>query len=184
MALSDQDERLLALLASDPAARRELVKHGSRLMPDHPVVRQEASTESAFDSKVKPLQDKIEELEKELRNKDNRDLLSARRSEVTGPPFYFNEAQVQELEDRMRKDGDGNLYGSYAAAARYYQYQDQPTHPSGGPAAITPFGRRTPAEENWRKMIKDPTSRLWKDRKNLMREQWKAGSEELSRRAK
>jgi hypothetical protein len=184
MPLNEQDARLLELLASDPAARRELVKHGARLMPDHPVVRQEASTSTAFDDKVKPLQEKIEELEKELKNKDGRDLLHARRSEVTGAPFYFNEAQVKELEERMMKDGDGNLYGSYAAAARYYQYQDQPTHPAGGPTGITPFGRRTKEEENWRSMIKDPKSRLWKDRKNLMREQWEAGSAELSKRTR
>src|SRR5580692_11351666 len=184
MPLNDQDARLMELLASDPAARRELVKHGARLMPDHPVVRQEASHESAFDDKVKPLKEEIEELKKELTQKTNRDLLAARRSEVTGPPFYFNEAQIQELEERMRKDGDGNLYGSYAAAARYYQYQDQPTHPSSAPTGINPFGRRPGAKEDWRKMIKDPKSRLWKDRKNLLREQWEAGSQELSKRAR
>jgi hypothetical protein len=33
-------------------------------------------------------------------------------------------------------------------------------------------------------MIKDPKSRLWKDRKNLLREQWEAGSQELSKRAR
>ena len=184
MALSEQDEKLMALLASDPAARRELVKHGARLMPDHPVVRQEASHESAFEDKVKPLKEEIEELKKELTKKTNSDLLAARRGEVTGPPFYFTDAQIQELEERMRKDGDGNLYGSYAAAARYYQYQDQPTHPASAPTGITPFGRRTQAEEDWRKMIKDPKSRLWKDRKNLMREQWEAGSADLNKRAR
>jgi hypothetical protein len=182
MPLNDQDARLMELLASDPAARRELVKHGARLMPDHPVVRQEASTTGALEDKLKPLQDKIEDLEKKLQEKLGRDMWEARRDEVRKAPFFFNQEQILELEDRMRKDG--TVYGSFADAARYYQYQDQPTHPSGAPTGITPFGRRTKEEENWRSMIKDPKSRLWKDRKNLMREQWKAGSEELSRRAK
>jgi hypothetical protein len=182
MALSEQDEKLMSLLASDPAARRELVKHGARLMPDHPVVRQEATTESAFDDKVKPLKEKIEELEKQLHEKTSRDMWEARRESVRKAPFYFTDEQILELEERMRKDG--TLYKDYVAAARYYQFEDQPTHPSSAPTGITPFGRRTKGEEDWRKMIKDPKSRLWKDRKNLMREQWEAGSAELNRRTR
>ena len=182
MALNENDERLLQALAADPVARRALVEHGARVMPDHPIVRQEASNASAFDDRVKPLQDKITELEKRLSEKTNLDELDRRRASVRSAPFYFNDEQIKELEERMVKDR--NLYGDYTEAARYYQYQDMPTHPSSAPAGITPFGRRTKPEENWRSMIKDPKSRLWKDRKNLMREQWEEGSRELSRRAR
>jgi len=180
MALNEQDEKLLSLLASDPDARRELVRHGARLMPDHPVVKQEAATVSQFEQQVKPLKDEIEDLKKELAAKTGRDMWEARREELRRAPFHFNEEQILEFEDRLRKDG--NQYKSYTEAARYYQLQDQPTHPHTPPGGMTPFGRRTKEEENWRSMIKDPKSRLWKDRKNLMREQWEEGSRDLSRR--
>jgi hypothetical protein len=180
MALNEQDERLLSLLASDPDARRELVRHGARLMPDHPVVKQEAATSSSFEERVKPLQAEIEELKKELTAKTGRDMWEARRDEVRRAPFFLNDEQILELEDRMRKDG--NQYKSYPEALKYYQYMDQPTHPHSAPGGITPFGRKTKEEQNWRSMIKDPKSRLWKDRKNFMREQWEEGSRDLSNR--
>ena len=179
MALNEQDEKLLSLLASDPDARRELVRHGARLMPDHPVVKQEAANSSQLDDRVKPLKEEIEELKKKLLEKTNTDMIQDRRSSVKGPPFFFTDEQVRELEERMTKDH--NLYGSYAEAARYYQFQDQPTHPHSPPGGMTPFGRKTKEEQNWRDMIKDPKSRLWKDRKNFMREQWEEGSRNLSR---
>jgi hypothetical protein len=179
MALNEQDEKLLSLLASDPAARRELVRHGARLMPDHPVVRQEAASSTDFDDRVKPLKDEIEELKKELTAKTGRDMWESRRDEVRRAPFYLNDEQILELEDRMRKDG--NQYKSYPEALKYYQYMDQPTF-NPGPGGMTPFGRKTKEEQNWRSMIKDPKSRLWKDRKNFMREQWEAGSRDLSNR--
>lgn len=179
MALNEQDERLLSLLASDPDARRELIRHGARLMPDHPVVKQDAANNSIFESQVKPLKDEIEELKKELTAKTGRDMWESRREEVRRSPFYLNDEQILELEDRMRKDG--NQYKSYPEALRYYQFQDQPTHPTAAPGGMTPFGRKTKEEQNWRSMIKDPKSRLWKDRKNFMREQWEEGSRNLSR---
>jgi hypothetical protein len=184
MALSEQDERLLSLIASDPEARRELVKHGARLMPDHPVVRQEAGVEKQFETHVKPLQDEIEDLKKKLLAKTNTDEIQSRRASVKGPPFFFNDEQIAELEARMVKDQ--NMYGSYVEAARYYQYQDMPTHPTSVPTGVTPFGRRTKAEDDWRQRVKDPKNDIWdkNKRKTLMREQWRQGSEELNRRSR
>jgi hypothetical protein len=177
---AEDDLQLLSLLASDPDARRELVRHGARLMPNHPVVKQEAAIGNQFESTVKPLKDEIEELKKELTAKTGRDMWESRRDEVRRAPFYLNDEQILELEDRMRKDG--NQYKSYPEALKYYQYMDQPTHPSSAPGGMTPFGRKTKEEQNWRSMIKDPKSRLWKDRKNFMREQWEEGSRDLSNR--
>lgn len=184
MPLNEQDERLLALLANDPAARRELVKHGARLMPDHPVVRQEASAESRFEDIAKPLKEEIETLKKKLLEKTNTDEIQSRRASVKGPPFFFTDEQVAELEARMVKDQ--NMYGSYVEAARYYQYQDMPTHPTSVPGGVTPFGRRTTAENNWRNRIKNPKDDIWdkNKRKEIMRKEWEEGSRELNNRAR
>jgi hypothetical protein len=182
MPLTEQDARLLELLASDPTARRELVKHGARLMPDHPVVRAEASTETRLEDNLKPLKEEIADLKKKLLEKTNTDDLQSRRASVKGPPFHFSDEQVAELEARMVKDN--NMYGSYVEAAKYYQYQDQPTHPTSLPGGITPFGRRTKAEDNWRNRIKNPKDDIWNKnkRKEILRKEWEEGSRELSNR--
>ena len=180
MATEDDDRNFLALLAADPDARQALVRHGERLKSTHPAVRQAAAEMTQLEQQVKPLKEEIEELRKQLQEKTGRDMWESRREEVRKAPFFLNDEQILELEDRMRKDG--NQYKSYPEALRYYQFQDQPTHPHTPPGGMTPFGRKTREEQNWRDMIKDPKSRLWKDRKNFMREQWEEGSRDLSRR--
>ena len=63
------------------------------------------------------------------------------------------------------------MYGSYAEAARYYQYQDAPNHPTGAPM----FSRHAPAEDDWRGMIKDPKSGIFdkRKRKEILDKKWK-----------
>lgn len=176
--MTEADEQLFNLLSSDPVARRDLLKHAKRIKPELSIPEIDAASEieTRINDSIEPYKKELAEVKEQLGKKLSTDMLEQRRDSVRGAPFYLSDAQITELEERMHKDG--NLYGSYPEALRYYQYQDSPVHPSGSPG-ISPFGRKASGGEDWRKMVKDPKSRLWKDRKNLMRENWQEASKEL-----
>jgi hypothetical protein len=175
MALPENDERLFNLLANDPAARNAMLSHAKRLNPSLsiPEIDAAAAVEEKINSALKPWQERVDELQKKLDEKFNKDTLESRRAEVKGAPFFFNDEQIHELEERMMKDR--NMYGNYAEAARYYQYQDMPNHPTGAP--LSPFSRRTPGSEDWRSMVRDPKNPIFdkRKRKDILSKKWDEG---------
>jgi hypothetical protein len=169
--IPDAEARIYNLLAQDPQARRDLLAHYKRLNPQAsvPEIDAAAAVEEKINSALKPWQERVEDLQKKLDEKSKTDMIESRRAEVRGAPFYFNDDQVKELEERMIKDR--NMYGSYAEAARYYQYQDAPNHPTGSPI----FSQRNPQENDWRALIKDPKSGIFdkRKRKEILDKKWK-----------
>ena len=99
-------------------------------------------------------------------------------------PFNYNDDQIKALEDRMNKDEDKNLYGSYAAAARYYQSKDQPLLPQGG--SQLGYGGRPISEAKWKEEIQDPKSPYRnsnrRERQKSAREAWAKARAEFRNR--
>jgi len=175
--MEPQDVELFQLLAADPQARRDMEAHGLRLGSKHPALAQTSALKEEINGAVKPFQEKIAELEKALKEKTSADLLEARRASVKKAPFHFTDEQVTELEGRMMKDG--NMYSSYEEAARYYQYQDSPQHPTS--TGFSPFSRRAPQSEDWRSMMSDP--KFVKDKKarhKILKDKWDEASKGLA----
>ncbi len=171
--IPDAEARIFNILSRDPQARRDLLAHYKRLDPQAsvPEIDAAAEVEEKITSALKPWQERVEELQKKLDDKSKTDMIESRRGEVRGAPFYFSDAQITDLEERMIKDR--NMYGSYAEAARYYQYQDAPNHPTGAP--LNPFSRHVDGEDEWRAMIKDPKSGIFdkRKRKEILDKKWK-----------
>ncbi len=172
--INDADAYLFNLLKNDPSARGDLLKHAKRIDPKLSIPEVDAANavEEKISSALKPHLLEIEELKKKLGEKTREDIIASRRDEVRKSPFYFNDEQIAELEKRMCEDQ--NQYGSYTAAARYYQYQDMPNHPTGGPA-LHPFQRHAPEEDDWRSMTKDPKSGIFdrRKRKEILGKKWR-----------
>lgn len=184
MELSEVDAQLWQTLVSDPEARQKLLREAKRINPKLPIpeVDAEERISARVSTEVESYKKEVEELKSQLQKKMSGDIVNDRRNSVKKAPYFLTDEQVAELEGRMIKDG--NQYGSYEEALKYYQFQDSPTHPTGRPIS-SPFTNKAAGQEDWRKMIHDPKSPLFdkRKRKEMNQKIWRETSEELSRQA-
>jgi hypothetical protein len=160
--------------------QRHLVRIDPTLKSQLPDVRQE---EAILDV-VKPLEDKIEKLTAALAEKKTVDFHEQEAEKLRR--LGWKKDQIEELRERMKNDPDNNLYGSYLAAARYYQGMDQPLLPSGHGNQRTMTGRiKEQGAEPWRDEVSDPKSALRGNRRearNHAAKEWNKAKAEFRNR--
>jgi hypothetical protein len=168
MPLSDFQERAFNLLIQDPVAGKELQKHLHRIDPKIPLSNlPDVKFETQVSDVVKPLEEKIDKLTRQLEEKRTVDVRESEWSKLKR--LGWKDEQITELEERMSKDPDNNLYGSYLAAAKYYQGMDQPLLPNSAGARRGISGRRISDKDSWREQMEDPKSPLRSGNRNERR---------------
>src|SRR5580704_15182661 len=164
MAVNQFQERALGLILKDPKASKILQQELHRIDPTIPLQDlPDVAFEERLSEHMSPLQEEMKKLREELAAKKQTDYheMEAEKLRKLG----WTEAQITELRERMLKDPDNNLYGSYLAAARYYQGMDQPLLPSGQRNRDM-NGRFKGAGDKWREDFKDKESPLRKGRQS------------------
>jgi hypothetical protein len=158
MPVTPFQEKALNLLLADPAASKEMQRHLSRIDPSLKPQLPDVQMEERVMEAVRPLEEKIDKLTAQLAEKKTVDFHEQEADKLR--KLGWKKEQIEELRERMKADPDNNLYGSYLAAARYYQGMDQPLMPSGH-SNRTMTGRvKEQGAEPWREQVQDPKSAL------------------------
>jgi hypothetical protein len=176
------DQELLDILKGDPQGRLAMQAEIKRIRPD--IKLPEYDTTQEFErrgsEREKALQAQLDEIKKKTEDRESRDYWDQRRSALRKAPFNLDDEEIYALEKRMVEDKI--TFDNHRQMAEYYQTKDQPLTPSGF-SLSTPFGRKSKAEpEEWRKQLKDPSSELFKNRRNpkaWIDKQWKEAMNEL-----
>jgi hypothetical protein len=192
MALNELQTRAYQLIEQDPEAYRILQQQLHRIDPEGKQIPKTALPDVQFEQKVeehtKPLQEKVEKLESELRKKLEYDENLMQR-EFMKRNYHMSDAAIDDLAKWMKEDGDGNIYKSYEAAHQYRIRMQQPIIPNGtvSPQKINPMTGHGVREEPWREEIakrrKESANPRTQDRMKA-REEWQKTITELRNRGR
>ena len=119
-------------LSEDPATRKDFLRLTKKVHPDLPVP--EIEMEEATDRRVSAAEQKVMELEKQLRQKEVREELAKRRNSLKEAGKVQSDQDILEIEKLMTEKGIAN----HETAADYWQWMKQaatPT-PSGYPQPV------------------------------------------------
>jgi hypothetical protein len=183
--LSETDARIYTALARDPQARRVLAPEVRRLVPEVPLPEYDAqiANEKAISEAVRPLQERLEQMEKEKKERDSNEYWQAQRG-ILKTRYGYNDKQVSEFEERLAKEfKNGQLdYGDLHA---YFQSKDYPLPPGNVNIGLNGSARGQ-LEQEWRAQMKNPEtnpgSRAFKgDRREYFRNLWNKAQEDLPR---
>jgi hypothetical protein len=164
MALTDFQAKATELIMADPQAFTDMQRHLRRIDPKIPIhALPDVHFEERLEQMAKPLKEKIEALEKQVKEKSLADTREAQWDSLR--KLGWSDEQIVKHEERMSKDPDNNFYGSYLAAAKYYQSMDQPTLPTSS-SRVSPVSGRPVNELDWKE--KFPTARSHGDPKHAL----------------
>lgn len=113
-------------LAEDPATRKDYLRLAKKVMPDLPVP--EIEMEEAVDKRASAAEDRVQQLEAKLRQREVREELSKRRNSLKEKGFAQSDEEVQEIEKLMTEKGIAN----HETAADYFRYMKQSAVPTPG----------------------------------------------------
>lgn len=193
MPLNEVQAKAWQLIEQDPEAFRVLQEQVHRIDPEGKVIPKTSLPDITLRTKVqaetKPLEEKIEKLEQQLREKVQYDENVMQR-EFMKRNYHMSDAAIDDLAKWMKEDGDGNIYKSYEAAHQYRIRMQQPIIP--GPAglpqrrsALTGRVARDETQEPWRadiaKRRKESANPKQQDRLKA-REEWQKTISELRNR--
>jgi hypothetical protein len=154
-------EKALGLLLSDPEASLDLQKHLNRIDKTIPLSNlPDLAFQQKLDAAVNPIKAELEETKKKLLEKATLDTHEHEAEKLRR--LGWKEDQIEELRKRMKEDPDGNFYGNYLAAAKYYQAMDQPALPRSGNARDVGLSGHSRKEDQWREDFENPESDLRK----------------------
>ena len=183
--LSDVDARIYTALARDPEARKKLAPEVRRLMPEIPIPEYDTqlANEKMLAEAVRPLTERIEQMEKERKERETNEFWQGQRNELKTRHGYSDQ-DIKDFEDRMGKEfQNGQL--SYSDLHYYFRSKDYPLPPGNVNIGLSGAPRGS-LEAEWRTAMKNPEtnpgSRAFKgDRREYFRNLWNKASEELPR---
>jgi len=154
--LTDLDKQIYAALNADPEARSKLLPEVKRLFPNVPLngYDEKVAAEKSVEERVKPLMERIDELQAKIKQKDDNEFWENQRNILRkdGVP----DTEIKKFEERMAKEWSGGQM-DYGDIYRYFQLKDAPLSPSSAGIGFS-GARRSDMEEDWRTNLKnDPT---------------------------
>ena len=132
----DELAMLSKSLADNPATRNEFLRLTQGIRPDLPIP--ELEMQKYTESAVTKSNNRVEQLEAKLRERDAIDDLDRRRSKLMRKGLIQHEDEIEEVEKIMLEKGITN----HEAAAEYWQWMKQsavPTPSGYNPSAISKF---------------------------------------------
>ena len=153
----------LAKLAKDifdtPETRKEGLRLAKKLRPDMPIP--ELEIEDFTRSAVTKANERVEQLEAKLREKDAMDELNNRRNKLKAKGLIDKDEDIEKVEEVMLKNG----ITDHETAANYWRWMQQaaaPTPTGYNPSAIKDF--------DLSKFWKNPTAGARDEAKNALME--------------
>jgi hypothetical protein len=113
-------------LAEDPATRKDYLKLAKKVMPDLPVP--EIEMEEAVNKRASVAEQRVQQLEAKLRQREVREELTKRRNALKEKGYVQSEEEIQEIEKLMTEKGIAN----HETAADYWRYMRQSAVPTPG----------------------------------------------------
>jgi hypothetical protein len=180
MALTPQQEadyqRLKSLeniLGKDPETVLEFERLIKKADPKSrtPRLDQHDLIEGAVDKRVKEVTAEVEALRKKLIESEADQINEKQTRKLKRAPYNLTDEDLDEVKKLVaEKARDGELIG-LETMARFYIAQRSPVGPSN--AVRTPFSTRLNRPKNdWRKALRDPKHRIFKDTRNYLNEEY------------
>jgi hypothetical protein len=122
-------EELAALskrLSEDPKTRKSFLKLAKEVNPDLPVP--ELEMEEVVNQRVSASEQRVADLEKQLRAREVRDELNRRRSKLKESGYAQSDDDILEIEKLMTEKGIAN----HETAADYWRHMKQSAVPTPG----------------------------------------------------
>jgi hypothetical protein len=119
-------------LSEDPSTRKEFLRLTKKVHPDLPVP--EIEIEEATNTRVSAAEQRVQELEARLRQKEVKEELAKRRNSLKESGYVTSDNDIKEIEKVMTDKGIAN----HETAAEYWRYMKQtatPT-PTGYPSPV------------------------------------------------
>lgn len=113
-------------LAEDPATRKDYLKLAKKVMPDLPVP--EIEMEEAVNKRASAAEQRVQQLEAKLRQREVREELNKRRNALREKGYAQSDEEIQEIEKLMTEKGIAN----HETAADYWRYMRQSAVPTPG----------------------------------------------------
>lgn len=138
LSIEQRDELALLSrqLAENPATRKEFLRMTKKIKPDMPIP--ELEIEEFTHSQVDKANQRVEQLEAKLRERDALDDLKSRRNKLKSKGLAATDEDIEEIEKVMLDKGITN----HEAAAEYWSWMKQsaqPTPSGFNPNAINKF---------------------------------------------
>jgi hypothetical protein len=132
----DELAMLARQLAENPATRKDMLRLTKKIRPDMPIP--ELEIEDYTHSAVQQANNRVEQLEARLRERDAMDELNSRRNKLKAKGLIDNDEDIDEVEKVMLDKGITN----HEVAAEYWRWMQQsaaPTPTGYNPSAINKF---------------------------------------------
>lgn len=138
LSLEQRDELALLMkqLSENPETRKEALRLTKKLRPDLPMP--ELDIEDFTEKKVTQANQRVEELERKLQEKEAHEKLDKRRNDLIKKGLIDNESDIEEVEKIMLEKGITN----HESAAEYWQWMKQaatPTPSGYNPSPVAKF---------------------------------------------
>ena len=136
---SEQRDELALLarkLAENPKTRKQMLRLTKEVNPDMPIP--ELEIEDKTEEAMRKANERVEQMEAKLRERDAMDELNKRRAKLKEKGLVDSDEQVEQVEKVMLEKG----IADHEAAAEYWQYMQQaakPTPTGYNPSAIKQF---------------------------------------------
>ena len=111
-------------LSENPETRKEALRLTKKLRPDLPMP--ELEIEDYTEKKVSQANQRVEELERKLQEKEAHENLNKRRDALIKKGLIDNESDIEEVEKIMLEKGITN----HESAAEYWQWMKQAATPT------------------------------------------------------
>jgi hypothetical protein len=113
-------------LSNDPATHKDYLRLVKKVMPDLPVP--EIEMEEAINKRASAAEERVQQLEAKLRQREVREELSKRRNSLKEKGYAQSDEEVNEIEKLMTEKGIAN----HETAADYFRYMKQSAVPTPG----------------------------------------------------
>ena len=126
LSLEQRDELALLMkqLAENPETRKDALRLTKKLRPDLPMP--ELEIEDFTEKKVSQANQRVEELEAKLREKEIREELKDKRDALLKKGLIDSESDIEEVEKVMLE----NKIADHETAAQYWQWMKQAAAPT------------------------------------------------------
>lgn len=156
-------------LLANPAVRKKFFKVYKEADPQAniPELDEEERMTAAVDEKVKQALDEVAEIKKKLIEEEAKKANERETNRLSSPPFNLSATEIDEvIKYRGEAAQNGELLNLETAARAWIQQHQIPSGRSGGPRFPWSTKHSRP-KDDFRKMLADPKSELFKDPRGL-----------------
>lgn len=174
--ISALDQKIYRALNADPEARAKMLPEVKRLFPTLPLPDYDGkvAAEKLAEEKIKPLLERIDELQAKQKKRDDDEYWEGQRNLLRRDGVPNDE--IQKFEEWMTKEWAGGQM-DYKDIYRYKQLKELPLVPNANGIGASGL-RRSQMEADWRQNLKNdptknPSHKLFKgDKKEHFRQRW------------